>query len=218
MIRSRRFPGGLLLTFEGSEGAGKSTQIPRLARRLRREGFTVRLTREPGGTAVGERIRHLLQFSKSNGGMVAEAELLLFSASRAQLVRETILPALRRGEIVISDRFADSTTVYQGVARKLPRAFIERLNQFAIAGRSPDLTIVLDLDVAKGLARAKKKTRRRDRMEGQKRAFYEAVRRGFATLAGNEPRRVKLVDAAAEVGEVAGQIWSLVAPRIKRRS
>ncbi len=207
---------GLLITFEGSEGCGKSTQIQILARRLRRAGHTVHVTREPGGTPVGERIRHLLKFSKSNGGMVHEAELMLFSASRAQLVREIILPALKRGEIILSDRFADSTTVYQGVARKLDPAFVARLNDFIIAGRRPDLTLVLDLDAATGLARARKKTRTRDRMEAQKRSFYEAVRRGFVALARREPKRVRVIDGTETVAEVSARILAHVGSILKR--
>jgi dTMP kinase len=195
------------VTFEGSEGCGKSTQIRRLASRLQKRGRSVLVTREPGGTPVGERIRHLLKFSKSNGGMVSEAELMLFSASRAQLVREKILPALSKGKIVLCDRFADSTTVYQGVARKLDPSFIARLNDFITAGRKPDLTFILDLDVTTGLKRARKKTKTVDRMEAQCRSFYEAVRRGFRALAKREPRRVKVVDATQSVEQVEETIW-----------
>ncbi|MBI4028696.1 MAG: dTMP kinase [Verrucomicrobia bacterium] len=198
---------GLLISFEGSEGCGKSTQIGRLAARLRRLGCIVHATREPGGTPVGERIRHLLKFSKTNGKMVAEAELLLFSASRSQLVREKILPALSRGEIVLCDRFVDSTTVYQGMARRLDHAFIARLNRFVIAGREPDLTLVLDLDVRAGLSRARKKTKTADRMEAQRLSFYQAVRRGFSALARKNPRRVKLIDSSRSIHDVAGDIW-----------
>jgi len=201
---------GLFITFEGSEGCGKSTHIRRLAARLRRMGCHVLVTREPGGTPVGERIRHLLKFSKSNGGMVAEAELMLFSASRAQLAREKILPALARGKIVLCDRFADSTTVYQGAARGLDPAFVARLNQFVIAGRKPDLTLVMDVDVRTGLARARKKTKTADRMESQRMSFYRAIRQGFCRLAKKEPGRVKLIDATTPIPEVAENIWNHV--------
>ena len=205
---------GVFITFEGSEGCGKSTQIRRLAGRLRRLGFRVLATREPGGTPVGERIRHLLKFSKSGRAMTPAAELLLFSASRAQLVREQILPTLARGEIVLCDRFVDSTTVYQGIGRRLEAGFVARLNEFAIAGRKPDLTLVLDLDVAVGLARARGKTRTADRMEAQRRSFYQAVRRGFQALARREPARVKLIDASRPIAAVAEEIWTLVQPRL----
>jgi len=205
---------GLFITFEGSEGCGKSTQIRRVAARLEKLGHRIFVTREPCGTDVGESIRHLLQFSKSNGGMVPEAELLLFSASRAQLVREKILPALAHGKIVLCDRFIDSTAVYQGIGRGLDRAFIARLNAFAAQGRMPDLTLVLDLDVKKGLARARKKTKRHDRMEGQQRAFYEAVRRGFRALAQKEPKRVKLIDSSGEIDDVCDAICRHIHDRL----
>jgi len=197
---------GLLITLEGSEGCGKSTQIRRLAARLRRAGYEVLVTREPGGTPVGERIRHLLKFSRSNGSMKPETELMLFSASRAQLVREKILPALKHGQIVLCDRFADSTTVYQGVARRLNPSFITQLNHFITTGRKPDLTLVLDLDATTGLNRARKKTRKADRMESQRRPFYETVRRGFRELACREPRRVKLIDASRSIAEVEYEV------------
>src|SRR5712692_3372408 len=125
-------PRGTFITFEGSEGCGKSTQVERLAARLERLGILFLVTREPGGTPIGETIRELLQFAPQGAGMTAETELLLFEASRSQLVRETIKPALERGLCVIADRFFDSTTVYQGAARKLDRQIIEQLNAFAV--------------------------------------------------------------------------------------
>jgi dTMP kinase len=212
---NRKKKRGLFITFEGSEGCGKSTQIRRLAAFLRKKGHHVFMTREPGGTPVGERVRHLLKFSKSNGGMVPEAELLLFSASRAQLVREKILPALEEGKIVLCDRFVDSTTVYQGVARKLDRNFISKLNRFATDRCRPNLTIVLDQKVEVGLSRARKKTKSRDRMESQQRSFYEAVRKGFHTLARKEPRRVKLIDSTPPIQEVSKEISNLVSRLLK---
>lgn len=136
---------GLFITFEGSEGCGKSTQIRLLAERLGQLGLPVNLTREPGGTPVGEEIRHLLQFSSANTAMTPEAELLLFTASRAQLVREMIEPALAKGVTIISDRFMDSTTVYQGVARAIDPAKVKAINEFAVGACRPDLTFVLDL-------------------------------------------------------------------------
>lgn len=202
----KRSSKGLFITFEGSEGCGKSTQIKKLANRLRKKRYRVFVTREPGGTAVSERIRHLLKFSKANGNMTPEAELLLFSASRAQLVREKILPALLRGEIVLCDRFVDSTTVYQGVGRKLNLSFIHAVNEFATADRKPDLTLVLDANISTGLTRAKKKTKSRDRMEAQKKSFYQSVQKGFRALAKKEPRRVKLIDATRSISEVGEDV------------
>src|SRR6267143_1014790 len=128
------------ITFEGSEGSGKSTQVQRLAARLERSGVPYLITREPGGTPIGETIRELLQFASHNSGMTSEAELLLFEASRSQLVREIIKPSLERGMCVIADRFFDSTTVYQGAARKLDRETVDRLNVFAVGDCIPNAT------------------------------------------------------------------------------
>src|SRR5882724_10777487 len=141
-------PRGIFVSFEGSEGCGKSTQIRLLAERLKSAGHQVLQTREPGGTEIGEELRHLLQFSKAGHGMAPETELLLFTASRAQLVREVIAPALEAGTMVLADRFMDSTTVYQGVARKLDSAEVATINRFAVGGTLPDVTFVLDLDPA----------------------------------------------------------------------
>lgn len=205
---------GLFITFEGTEGCGKSTQIRKLSTRLRHLGYRVLSTREPGGTPVGESIRHLLKFSKSSSKMLSETELLLFAASRAQLVREMILPALRQGKIVLCDRFVDSTTVYQGIARKLNMRFIAALNAFATAGRHPDLTLVFDVNARLGLERAKRKTKTADRMETQANSFYEAVRRGFLRLAKQDPTRVKVVNASASLEETSTTVWNLVLPRL----
>src|ERR1043166_2377684 len=139
---------GLFITFEGSEGCGKSTQVKRLAARFENGGIPFLLTREPGGTAIGETIRDLLQFAPHNSAMTPETELLLFEASRSQLVREIVEPALARGVCVIADRFFDSTTVYQGAARRLDRQIVERLNTFAVGDCLPDITFVLDVDAA----------------------------------------------------------------------
>src|SRR5438874_13522095 len=136
------------ITFEGSEGCGKSTQVQLLANRLDMAGVSFLITREPGGTPIGETIRELLQFAPQSAAMTPETELLLFEASRAQLVREVIKPALESGQCVIADRFFDSTTVYQGVARKLDRKIVRQLNAFAVADCVPDITFVLDVDAA----------------------------------------------------------------------
>src|SRR5256712_12186591 len=141
------------ITFEGSEGCGKSTQVQRLAARLQRSGVPYLVTREPGGTPIGETIRELLQFAPHNSAMTPETELLLFEASRSQLVREIIKPALERGLCVIADRFFDSTTVYQGAARKLNGQVVGQLNAFAAGDCVPDLTFVLDIDLATAQSR-----------------------------------------------------------------
>src|SRR5260370_13154090 len=141
------------ITFEGSEGCGKSTQVQRLAARLDQAGAPYLLTREPGGTGIGESIRELLQFAPQAASMTPHTELLLFEASRSQLVREKIKPALTRGLCVISDRFFDSTTVYQGAARKLDRQVVEQLNRFVVGDCVPDITFVLDVDEATARSR-----------------------------------------------------------------
>ncbi|MDQ3198793.1 MAG: dTMP kinase, partial [Verrucomicrobiota bacterium] len=166
------------ITFEGSEGCGKSTQVSLLASRLTNGGIPLLVTREPGGTAIGEKIRHLLQFAPESVAMTPEAELLLFEASRAQLVREVIQPALDRGTVVISDRFADSTTVYQGVARRLDQEMVVHMNDFAVGKCRPDLTFLLDVDVETARARMMRRVRPAagiDRMEQEPLKFYEAV-------------------------------------------
>src|SRR5438105_14997751 len=175
------------ITFEGSEGCGKSTQVQRLAARLERAGVPFLVTREPGGTAIGETVRELLQFAPQGAGMMPETELLLFEASRSQLVRETIKPALERGLCVIADRFLDSTTVYQGAARKLDREMVERLNAFALGDCVPDITLILEVDAATAESRMQKKPRKVDRMEQEPADFYERVRQGYRDLAAREP-------------------------------
>src|SRR6266550_4095757 len=154
------------ITFEGSEGCGKSTQVQRLAARLEKLGVPFLITRDPGGTAIGESIRELLQFAPQSAAMTPETELLLFEASRSQLVRELIKPALESGKCVIADRFFDSTTVYQGVARKLDRNIVRQLNAFAVGDCVPDVTFLLDVDLKTARSRMQQ-PRRPDRMEQQ---------------------------------------------------
>jgi dTMP kinase len=194
------------ITFEGSEGCGKSTQVGRLAARLERLSVPFLLTREPGGTPIGESIRELLQFAPQSARMSAETELLLFEASRGQLVREVIKPALERGLCVISDRFFDSTTVYQGAARKLNRQIVEQLNAFVADGCVPDISFVLDLDLE--TARSRMQTPRRpDRMEQQSPEFYQRVRDGYRELAKREPNRVVLIDGRRDADKIENEIW-----------
>jgi dTMP kinase len=200
------------ITFEGSEGSGKSTQAGRVSARLQRCGVPFILTREPGGTPIGETIRDLLQFAPHNSSMTPVTELLLFEASRSQLVSEIIKPALERGTCVIADRFFDSTTVYQGAARKLKREIIERLNEFAVGDCVPDVTFVLDVDAATAAARMQG-PRKADRMEQQPTEFYERVREGYRQLAAHEPNRIALIDGARKVDEVENQIWETLCAR-----
>lgn len=207
---------GLFITFEGSEGTGKTTQIQRLAMRLEENGRQVVVTREPGGTPLGEKIRHLLMHSKSGANMVPRTELLLFEASRAQHVDELIKPQLARGAVVISDRFHDSTTVYQGVGRSINGKSVETINEFAINSHVPDLTILIDLDPEEGFQRIQdRNTDLPDRMEQENMNFYQAVRQGFLDLAEKEKYRFLIIDGNQSVDEVEEVIWNEIKERIK---
>ena len=203
------------ITFEGSEGSGKSTQAERLAARLQRSGVPCVLTREPGGTPIGESIRELLQFAPHNSSMTPETELLLFEASRSQLVREVVKTTLDRGICVIADRFFDSTTVYQGAARRLDREMIERFNAFAVGDCVPDVTFVLDIDAATAESRMQKKPRKADRMEQQPSEFYERVREGYRKLAAQEPERIVLIDGSRDSGKIESEIWRTILSRFR---
>jgi dTMP kinase len=200
------------ITFEGSEGCGKSTQMRRLAARLGKFAIPFLLTREPGGTPIGEAIRELLQFAPESASMTAETELLLFEASRSQLVREVIKPALERGLCVIADRFLDSTTVYQGVARQLDRQIVEQLNRFAVGDCIPDITFLLDVDTATGQLRMQG-PRRPDRMELQSAEFYNRVREGYRELARREPHRIVLIEGSRAAGKIENEIWEILCTR-----
>ena len=203
-------PRGLFISFEGSEGCGKSTQIQRLAARLGGLGKSVLLTREPGGTEIGEQLRELLQFSTAGHAMCAETELLLFTASRAQLVREKIAPALAAGTIVLADRFLDSTTVYQGVARRLDPVCVAAINRFAVGDCLPDLTFILDLDPATARTRLTERAGTPDRMESQPADFFDAVRTGYLALAQEKNPRFHLLDAARSADALETEIWQRV--------
>ena len=202
---------GLFITFEGGEGCGKSTQIAALKARLEAMGKKVVQTREPGGTALGESVRNLLQYDDAGQGMSPEAELLLFAASRAQHVRELIAPAIAEGQIVLCDRFLDSTTVYQGVARAIDSKKVDTINQFAIGDTKPDLTILIDLPPEIGLARVHARTNGKlDRMEKEAIEFFQDVRQGYLDLAKSEPKRFLVLDGSQSVEELETQIWQRV--------
>ena len=202
---------GLFITFEGGEGCGKSTQITALKARLEAMGKTVVQTREPGGTPLGESVRSLLQYDDAGQGMSSEAELLLFAASRAQHVRELIAPAIAEGQIVLCDRFLDSTTVYQGVARAIDSKKVDTINQFAIGDTKPDLTILIDLPPEIGLARVHARNDGKlDRMEKEAIEFFQAVRQGYLDLAKSEPKRFLVLDGSQSVEELETQIWQRV--------
>ena len=210
----RRLP---FITFEGSEGSGKSTQVQRLAARLERLGIPYLVTREPGGTPIGETIRELLQFASHNSGMTPETELLLFEASRSQLVREKLKPALEHGMCVIADRFFDSTAAYQGAARKLDRDMVDRLNAFAAGDCIPDVTFVLDIDAPTATSRMQA-PRRQDRMEQESGDFYERVRQAYRQLAAGEPKRVVLINGARKPEEIENEIWKMLCSRFPNLS
>ena len=199
---------GLLITFEGGDGAGKSTQTRRLGNRLTRAGHSVRLVAEPGGTALGQRLRRLLKFSRHE--ISPQAELLLFLASRAQLTEEVILPALAQGGIVVCDRYADSTAAYQGYGRGLDLEEIHRLNAAATQGLRPQLTVLLDAPPQEAMQR--RALEARDRMERDAAEFHARVRQGYREMARSEPDRWLVVDARLSKPEVARRIWERVAP------
>jgi dTMP kinase len=208
---------GLFITFEGMDGSGKSTQLRRLAERLRSLGRTVLETAEPGGTAIGRKIRQIL-LDAANDELSPTAELLLYFASRAQNVDETILPALDRGEIVLADRFTDSTLAYQGCGRGLGAEAVRALDRIACRGLRPDLTLLLDIFPETGLARAHARnlaeTSAETRMDEQSAEFHRKVYEAYQALAATEPERVRRIPAAGAVNEVARAVWEVVQPYV----
>jgi dTMP kinase len=207
---------GLFITFEGTEGCGKSTQVELLGRQLRTLGYRVRPLREPGGTSIGEEIRHTLKHSKNNAAMTAEAELLLMNASRAQLVREIIRPALAAGEIVLCDRFYDSTTAYQGYGRQLDLKMVREIVDVAVGDTKPDLTLLLTISPEiSELRRAMRQATLpfiRDRIEESNEEFFARVDKGYQAIAAAEPARIHAVDASGSVESVCLKIWQFVQP------
>jgi dTMP kinase len=231
---------GLFITFEGTEGCGKSTQIALLADRLDKLNYhDVLLLREPGGTLIGDEIRHTLKHSPQNHAMTAEADLLLMNASRAQLVREIIRPALATGKMVLCDRFYDSTTAYQGYGRELDLPWVKNVIDFAVGDTRPNLTLLLSVPIE--VSEARRLSRRgnqqamlidvpihdkkpeshpklpfseplRDRMEEADRNFFERVAKGFKAIADAEPDRVRIVDSSGSEEMTFAKIWELVQP------
>ncbi len=208
-------PAGKLISFEGSEGSGKSTQIARLAGHLQQAGREVVATREPGGTEIGEQIRNIIVHNSKGDEMCPETELLLFTAARAQVVREVIAPALQRGAIVLSDRFLDSSTVYQGIARNLAPGPVSEINRFAVGPVMPHLTIVIDVPTEVSLARIRQRASDLpDRMERQNISFYTKVREGYLLLAQQWPGRVIVVDGTLSLDALDKKIWTEVQKRL----
>lgn len=205
---------GLLISFEGAEGSGKTTQIARLKDRFESLGHKVVLIREPGGTDIGEEIRDLLKHNDTGDTMFPETELLLFAASRAQLVREKILPALEAGKVILCDRYLDSTTVYQGVARQLSEDPVTYINEFAVGNLMPDLTVVLDLEPELSMQRVKERNSGKpDRMERENIEFYRAVREGYLLLVRSLPERFSVFDGSQSKESIELAIWDEINQR-----
>ena len=204
---------GLFITFEGGDGSGKSTQVARLAERLRAHGHVVVASREPGGTPIAEKIREVL-LDPANHEMGNRTEALLFAAGRAEHVHHLIRPALDRGEIVISDRYMDSSIVYQGMGRGLGAQDVMGLNMWATGNLKPDLTIVLDVDAGFGLDRIGEK----DRIEQASRELHDRVRQGYLQLAAAEPERYLVVNAQQDVDAIATEVFARVEQLLQARA
>ena len=207
---------GFFISFEGIEGSGKSTQVALLAQALRSQGHEVVVTREPGGTAVGQVLRRLLLESTS-APLAPGAELYLMLADRAQHVQEIIAPALRADKIVISDRFVDSTTAYQGYGRGVELALLTQFNAFACDGCMPALTLILDLPVSEGLRRVRQRqsgTEGTDRFEAESVAFHERVRAGYLAVVRSDPQRARLLDAMRPVAVIHQEVLAVVQGRL----
>lgn len=208
----------LFVTFEGGEAAGKTTQIALLAERLTSCGHSSLVTREPGGTPLGEELRNLLKFHEAGKNMFPEAELLLFAASRAQHAREIITPALQSGKTVLCDRYYDSTTAYQGAARRLDPEQVAWINSFAVGACRPDVTIYLDLAPEKARERMALRnqgfTAQTDRMETEPLDFYRKIRECYLQIAQEQPTRFHVIDGDHPVGKIENEIWQIIAARL----
>jgi len=218
---STHVPRGKFITFEGLDGCGKSTQMKKLAAVLDAQGLDVVVTREPGGTETGEKIRRLL-VDTATSGLSARAELALMFASRAQHIKEVILPGLAAGRVVLCDRFTDSTEAYQGGGRKLGSEAVLQLHGILCGNLKPDLTILMDSDVAQSVERARRRNRARARVEDdegrfeqESRAFFERVRNAYLKIAHREPQRVALIDARGAIGATHKKILEAVRRKLK---
>ena len=204
----------LFITFEGGEGCGKSTQARALYKRLIKLGIPTELTHEPGGTTLGKKLRRLLK-SKGLDCISPEAELLLFAASRVQLVSKVIKPGLQTGKVIICDRFADSTTVYQGYGRGIDLSIVNTINHLATFGIKPDLTMLLEMPADKGLSR--KNNKKLDRFEFENIAFHETIHVGYLKLMAQEPERWLLLDASLNRKQIEHMIWERVSQLLGAR-
>lgn len=206
---------GIFISLEGIEGTGKTTQARLLAQHLSGKGFTVTRTEEPGGTPISLKIREILLAPESKG-MVPVAELLLYNASRVQHIREIIIPALERGEVVITDRFSDSTVAYQGYGRGIDLKLIDALDLISTNRLRPDITIVLDIDVETGLRR-NKSINKKDRLELEDVSFHEKVRKGFIALAEKDKKRMKVIDCSGTLETVRKDIVEVIDDFLNKR-
>ncbi|HJO94219.1 MAG TPA: dTMP kinase [Victivallales bacterium] len=203
---------GKFITFEGPDGSGKTTQIKLLHDLLKKNGYNCVCTREPGGTKVGEKLRDILKDTSLNSKLSVQTEALLLQTARAQHVYEVITPALKEGKFVLCDRYADSSTAYQGIGRGLGKSVIEYLNNFSTSGLIPDLTFLLDLPPTKGLKRAddRENGEAKDRWEEQQIGFHEKIRRAFLTMAEENKKRYRVVSASDEIGKIHSNIVSII--------
>lgn len=204
----------MFITLEGPEGSGKSSQLPALAEYLRSRGYTVLTTREPGGTPIGDQVRQVLT-RMENQGMSPRSETLLFCAARAQLVDQVIRPALARGEVVISDRYADSTLAYQGYGHGNDLAVLRQLLHFATGGLWPDLTLLLDVDSAAGLERRRSSGGEWNRLDDYALSFHQRVRQGYLDLARSQAERWVVVDAAQSMDAVQQALRQVILHRLE---
>ena len=208
----------MFITFEGPEGSGKTSQIIPLANTLRQKGYKVFTTREPGGTSIGDQVRNILLTRMDNKGMNPRTEILLFCASRAQLVDEVIRPHLEQGEIVLCDRYADSTLAYQGYGHGLDIDFLRRLLNFATGGLKPDLTLLLDIDPEIGLRRRMNSGGEWNRLDAYELAFHKRVRHGYLKMAEEDIQHWQVIDAAQPPEVVQESLLKVVLPQVKRFS
>ena len=207
---------GFFITFEGGEGAGKSIQVEILASHLHEEGYKVKVTREPGGTRIGEQIRAITP-TPENVDLEATTEAYLMAAARAQHVEQVIYPSLEAGHIVVSDRYVDSSIAYQGYGRKLGAETIAKLNDLAVNGAIPDLTILLTIPFEKGIKRRIKSLKPKDRLDLQQKEFYQRVCDGYIVLAKQNPKRYVIIDATRPIETVGREIWHVVRNALKAR-
>lgn len=208
---------GYFITFEGSEGAGKSIQVEILASHLREEGYSIVVTREPGGTRIGEQIRAITH-NQENVDMESTTEAYLMAAARAQHVAQIIEPAIAAGKIVVCDRYVDSSIAYQGYGRKLGSDVIANLNALAVNGAKPDLTLLLSLPPEVGQKRRSKSAKTKDRLDLQQHDFYSRVHDGYLALAKKEPNRYVVINAEKSIVEVAETIWNEVYTQLPVRN